>query len=311
MKEISLFAVLFLVILTTSCTKVRDDLLPVSNSKLYCQSILSPDSVIQVYVGRTTGILSKEPSIINNATVVLYINSAVSDTLTNENNGSYVSKVLPTIGDSYTIVVIKDDTLTGSTSVPASVQLIEPKFEFPTGYDAINQQYFGELTFTIDDDPDVDNFYEVIIFTKAYSDFTNTYYYFYVNDPYYVVTPDKIVQNEGDWDYFPTTIFFSDKLFNGKKQQFEFSIAGVSLSPDGIWNSNLVEDGYILLRSISREYYLYRKYYTSHAYNANIHSDGIRNLLFTGEPLDMYTNIEGGLGVVAAFSSTTSKITRK
>jgi hypothetical protein len=119
------------------------------------------------------------------------------------------------------------------------------------------------------------------------------------------------VQNEGDWDYSPTTIFFSDKLFNGKKQQLAFSIASGYKILDGIWISPLEEDGYVLLRSISKEYYLYRKYYTRHAYNANIQSVGIQNLLFTGEPLDMYTNVLGGLGVVAAFSSTTSKIVRK
>lgn len=306
-----LISIILLSILTTSCTKELDELLPESNSKLYCQSILNPDSAIRVYVGRTTGILSKEPSFINDATVVLYINSAISDTMTNENNGSYVSKVLPTIGDSYTIAIINGDTLTGSTTVPASAQLFEPKMEFPTGYDAVNQQYFGELTFTIDDDPGIENYYEVIIYTKEYSDLSKTYSYNYLNDPNYILVPDKIVQNEGDWDYFPTTVFFSDKLFNGKKQPFAFAIARGNRTPDGNWFSPLEEYGYVLLRSVSEEYYMYRKYYTRHAYNAGINSDGIENLLFTGEPLDMYTNVDGGLGVVAAYSSTTSKIKRK
>lgn len=306
---------LILVIAITSCKKIRDDLLPVSNSKLYFQSILNPDSTIKVYVGRTTGILDKEPSYINDASVLLYENDVLLDTLTPEANGTYSSAVFPWVGDSYKIKVLKDGIiLTGSTSVPDSTPLLEPKIEYPTGYDAPNQQFFGELTFTIDDDPTVENFYEVIIFTKTYSDLTNSYYYFYKNDPFYVLVPDAIVQNEGDWDYAPTSIFFSDKLFNGKKQEFAFSVAG-GVSFDGVITEgmkiDLEDDGYVMLRSISREYYLYRKYYTRHAYNANIHSDGIRNLLFTGEPLDMYTNVDGGLGVVASFSSTTSKIKRK
>lgn len=312
MKEISLLAILILVLLATSCKKIRDDLLPESKSKLYCQSIINTDSAIRVHVGRTMGILSKDPSYINDAIVMLYSNSILLDTLINENNGTYSSNILPAPGDSYKIEVIKDsEKLTGNATVPDSTPLYEPKMEFPTGYDAVNQQYFGELTFTIDDNPDVDNFYEVIIYTKRYDNLTNTYRYSYKNDPFYVLIPDKIVQNEGDWDYSPTTIFFSDKLFNGKKQQLAFSIAGGYMMPDGIWISPFGEDGYILLRSISMEYYLYRKYYTRHSYNASINSDGIQNLLFTGEPLDMYTNVEGGLGVVAAYSSTTSKIERK
>ncbi len=307
------FIVLIIILLTTSCKKIRDDLLPESNSKLYCQAILNPDSTIRVYVGRTTAILSKDPSFINDASVLLYSNSVLLDVLTNENNGTYSSNVLPAPGDSYKIEIIKDsEKLSGSTTVPGSTPLYEPKIEFPTGYDALNQQYFGELTFSIDDDPNVENFYEVIIFTKIYDSHTNTYRYSYKNDPAYVIVPDKIVQNEGDWDYYPTSIFYSDKLFNGKKQQFAFSItpAGYSIV-EGVWISGLEEDGYILLRSISEEYYMYRKYYTRHAYNANIQSDGIQNLLFTGEPLDMYTNVEGGLGVVAAYSSSISKIKRK
>jgi hypothetical protein len=304
-KNVS-FALILLIIITTSCKKIRDDLLPVGNSKTFFQSIINPDSVIRVYAGRTTGILNRETSFIDDATVLIYENDILFDTLSPETNGRYSS-----IGKQYTVKVIKDGMLTGSTIIPDSTKLSEPKIEFPTGYDAVNQQYFGELTFTIDDDPDIENFYEVIIFIKTFNNLTNSYYYFYENDLNYVLTPDKIVQNEGDWDYSPTTIFFSDKLFNGKKQQLAFSIAGGYITPDGIWISPLAEDGYILLRCISKEYYLYRKYYTRHAYNANIHSDGIQNLLFTGEPLDMYSNIDGGLGVVAAFSSTTSKIEKK
>jgi hypothetical protein len=292
---------------------MRDDLLPESNYKLYCQSILNPDSTIKVYVGRTTGILDKDPFYINDAIVVLYNNSVILDTLTNENNGTYYSNIFPAPGDSYTIEVIKDsEKLKGSATIPDPTPICEPKIEFPTGYDAVNQQYYGELTFTIDDDPEIENFYEVIIYIKTYSDLTNTYYYSYKNDANYVLTPDKIVQNEGDWDYSPTSIFFSDQLFHGKSQQLAFSITPGSYSHvDDVWITDMEKDGYVLLRSISKEYYMYRKYYTRHAYNANIQSDGIQNLLFTGEPLDMYTNINGGLGVVAAFSSTTSKIKRK
>ncbi len=310
MKIIS-FTILFLAIITTSCKKIRDDLLPEVNTKMYCQSILNPDSVIRVYVGRTTEILNNKPSFIDDATVLLYTNSIFSDTLTNAKNGTYLSNVRPSEGELYTIEVIQNGTLKGSTIIPHSIELIEPKIDFPAGYDAVNQQYYGDLTFTIDDDPNVQNFYEVVIFTKSQSSFDKKYTYQYRNDPNYILVPDKIVQNEGDWDYFPTSLFFCDKLFNGKKQLLSFSIAtGYGIEND-LWFSDLEKNGYILLRCISSEYYLYRKYYTRHAYNSQVHSDGIGNMLFTGEPLDMYSNVTGGLGVVAAFSSTISKIKRK
>jgi hypothetical protein len=302
---------LSITILSISCKKIRDDLLPVSNTKMFCQSILTPDSTIRVYVGRTSGILNREPSFINDAIVLLYRNSILLDTLTNDKNGTYISSVFPRIGDSYSIEVIKDGMLKGNTIVPDSIRLIEPKIVFPTGYDALNTQYFGQLDFEINDNPDVDNFYEVIIFNKTHDDISNMYYYQYFNDPNYIILPDKVVQNEGDWDYFPTTLFFSDQLFNGKKQHLSFCIAAGYSIRDDVWISDLEEYGYVLLRSISKEYYMYRKYYTRHAYNSKIHTEGIGNMLFTGEPLDMYTNVSGGLGIVAAFSSAISKIKRK
>ncbi len=299
---------LLLATLTSSCKKIRDDLLPTGISKIYCQSILNPDSAIRVYVGKTTGILNMEPSYVDDATVLLYENNIFIDTLSNETNGKYFSAIKPSIGKEYTIKVIKDGILTGSTVIPDSTKLFEPEIEFPTGYDAVNQQYFGNLTFTIDDNPSIENFYEVVIVYKSLYD--NIYYYHYANNPNYILAPDQIVQNEGDWDYLPTTVFFSDKLFNGKKQTLSFSITtSKTILYDGHTLSNALKDvGYVLLRSISKEYYLYRKYYTRHAYNSQIHDDGIQNMLFTGEPLDMYTNVTGGLGVVAGFSSTISKI---
>ena len=310
MKKIFLFF-LVLTITITSCKKIRDDLLPVGTTKLYCQSILNPDSSIRVYVGKTTDILNNEPAYIDDATVLLYENNIFIDTLSHESNGKYFSTIKPAIGEKYTIKVIKDCILSASTTVPDSTALIEPEIEFPTGYDAVNQEYYGNLTFTIDDNPSIENFYEVVIFYKSFYAPDNEYYYSYLNNPNYsIVVPDPIVKNEGDWDYFPATIFFSDKLFNGKKQAFSFStVTTKRYLPDGSSNSNaLKDDGYILLRSISKDYYLYRKYYTRHAYNSGIHQDAIQNMLFTGEPLDMYTNVSGGLGVVAALSSTISKI---
>jgi hypothetical protein len=302
---------LIILIISTSCKKIRDDLLPEGITRMYCQSILTPGSAISVCVGRTTGITINAPHYIDDATVLLYINGNLADSLTNDSNGTYKSDEFPVVGNLYTIEVIKEDTITGSSTVPDSTKIIEPKIEFPTGYDAVNEQYYGQLSFEIRDNPNVENFYEVLIFTRTQNDLTNTFYYQYYNDPNYIILPDKVVQNEGDWDYSPTTLFFSDQLFNGKKQQISFSIASGYGIINDVWTSNLEENGYVLLRSISKEYYLYRKFYTRHSFNSQIHSDGIRNLLFTGEPLDMYTNVEGGLGIVAAFSSTINKIKRK
>lgn len=272
-------------------------MLPEGRRQMYFQSILNPDSSIRVFVGQTTGIQDDIQSPISDAIVLVFINNVFSDSLRNVEPGLYESDLKPSINDTIRIEVLSITKMTGETIIPAPVFISNPEYKYPTFYDAMNQEYHGTLTFSIND-PEIENYYEILIYTRDENIYSGEYRYYYYIDDYNIFKPDNIIQNEGDWDFLPTTLFFSDKLFNGKVNEFSFVIAGVG------------DIGYISLRSISKEYYYYRKYYTRHAFNAQLHTDGIRNLLFAGEPLDMYTNIKGGLGVCAAYSSTTTKIVK-
>jgi hypothetical protein len=292
----SLIYILTLVsLLTSSCQKIRDDLLPQGSSHMYFQSILSPDSSMKVIVGQSVGIQDDINSSINDAIVLAFINNVFTDTLRLVGHGIYKSWVKPEINDTVRIEVVSDGKMSGETIIPGPAYITNASYACSTFYDALNQEYHGTLTFSIEDDPNTRNFYEMLIYTREKLSGGNYRYYNKVSD-YYIFKPDIIIQNEGDWDFEPSTLFFSDQLFSGETGNFAFIIAGVS------------SNGYITLRSISKEYYYYRKFYTRHAYNAQLNSDGIRNFLFTGEPLDMYTNIQGGLGVCAAYSSTVTKI---
>ena len=269
-------------------------MLPEGRRQMYFQSILNPDSCVRVFVGQTTGIQDDIQSPISDAIVLVFINNVFSDSLRNVEPGLYESDLKPSINDTIRIEVLSDSKMTGETVIPAPAFINNPEYKYPTFYDAMNQEYHGTLTFSINDNPEIENYYEMLIYSQYKQLYSEDYRYFYLVDHYYIFKPDIIIQNEGDWDFIPSTLFFSDELFNGKDNEFSFVITGVG------------EQGYISLRSISKEYYYYRKYFTRHAFNAQLHTDGIQNLLFAGEPLDMYTNITGGLGVCAAYSSTTA-----
>jgi hypothetical protein len=292
------FFLLFFAFVISSCQKIRDDLLPQSSSKMYLQSILCPDSSIKVIIGKTVGIGDDINSPVNDAVVLAFINNVFVDTLQFVERGIYESWIRPEANDTVRIEVISNGKMSGETIIPAPAYVTNTSYVCSTYYHALDQEYHGTLTFSIEDDPETENYYEMLIYTRSKSGAENYYYSYKVSD-YYIFKPDIIIQNEGDWDFKPTTLFFSDNLFSGKTGNFNFTIVGVR------------SNGYITLRSISKEYYYYRKYYTRHAYNAQLNSDGIRNLLFTGEPLDMYTNIQGGLGVCAAYSSTVTEIESK
>lgn len=288
-----------MVCITCACQKIRDDLLPQRNDQLYFQSILCPDSCIRVYVGKTTGIQDQVFLPVQGADVILSINNQFTDTISEIQPGIYESPIKPSINDTIKIEVLASGKMTGETIIPDTTYVIKPECVIHTFYDALNQQNYSTLAFSIDDNASIENYYEILIYESYYIENENYFRYEFLNTYYMIYKPDIVIINEGDWDFIPTTIFFSDKLFNGKVNNFSFLIAGIGP------NSN------VMLRSITKEYYYYRKFYTRHAFNAGMHSDGIRNLLFTGEPLDMYTNINGGLGVCASYSTTSSIIKTK
>jgi len=296
MKQL-LFTLLFGTFFISSCQKIRDDMLPEGRRQMYFQSILNPDSCVRVFVGQTTGIQDDINAPVNDAIVLVFFNNFFSDTLQNVESGIYESELKPAINDTIRIEVLANTKMTGETIIPTPAFISNPEYKYPTFYDAMSQQNYGTLTFSINDNPERENYYEILIYNSQFSDYTQEYWYTYESNYWTIYKPDIVIQNEGDWDFIPTTLFFSDELFNGKINIFSFI-------------THASNSSYILLRSISKEYYYYRKYYTRHAFNAQLHTDGIHNLLFAGEPLDMYTNIKGGLGVCAAFSSTTTKITR-
>jgi hypothetical protein len=64
-------------------------------------------------------------------------------------------------------------------------------------------------------------------------------------------------------------------------------------------------DVYVVLRSVSRAYYQYRKSWTRHFYNQGTKGPGgdLNQLLFLGDPTRMYSNVNGGYGVMVGHAA--------
>ena len=149
------------------------------------------------------------------------------------------------------------------------------------------------ISFT--DPPDATNYYELLISSKPGG--TNGWYTEYE-------TNDPVLMNEGDQDYHPTSFFFSDELFNGEQYTMRIKNGVGYMTKD---NKLTPTPLYATLRSVSRAYYKYRKYYTRHAYNQQSQNEFI-DLIFKGEPQNMFTNIENGYGIFAGYCETTRQI---
>jgi hypothetical protein len=103
----------------------------------------------------------------------------------------------------------------------------------------------------------------------------------------YIRSKDIYVVNEGDNDYYPMTILLSDELFNGKT---------IRLKCNTYYQKGYNKELYILFRNISEISYKYKKKLLRHFENQyNDFWDG------TGNPVQLFSNIENGYGVFAGY----------
>jgi hypothetical protein len=173
---------------------------------------------------------------------------------------------------------------------------------YPYGYDQNNAPIsLFELTFK--DVPLDKNYYELALY---YKDGSKSF--FYLNLPE-IKSDDIVMRDEGDMDYNPHAILLADKLFNGTDVVVKFKALDFSIGTFGN-PPVLINNYYVVLRSISESYYKYKKYLLRHNYNQNNSGslDDPLHLLFSGEPSNMYTNINGGYGIFVGYSGIMKQV---
>jgi|GEM_PF-1719683 len=186
------------------------------------------------------------------------------------------------------------ETLFSTDTLPNLVAIEKATLKEGVGIDPYGD-YISEAAVTFQDPEGERNYYELLIFAGE-----EPYIFWRYNgeEQYY----DPVLLNEGDKDYYPASYFFSDELFNGNEYTIRIRRSGQSN------NSNGTGKIYSSLRSVSKSYYLYRKYYTRHAHNQQTGIGSLDDFLYMGEPQNMYTNIENGYGIFAGFQESSSKL---
>jgi len=125
------------------------------------------------------------------------------------------------------------------------------------------------------------------------------------------VIADPVLRAESDLDYSPFTYLFSDKLFNG--QQYLMKNKFMSAVTGGYFTTSFAPEPkvhYAILRTVSRNYFNYRKLWLRHYRNQQIGNkveEPISTTLLSS-PIPMYSNIKGGYGIFAAYNQTNYKL---
>lgn len=284
-----------IIILLTSCIKEVDYSAPPFTPQLVLSSIINPDSLIKAHVGKTIAITDTGSAIVANASIFLFENGVLVDTLVYQSQGWYVGHIYPQAGFSYRLETYHPvfSSVSSECSVPSPPQ-IDSLF-FTVG-ELLDQEGLPLTRFTLrlsDHDPNI-NFYELILYSG------NPHEPDIQPIPSTRITQldDPTLLADANWDYAPSTLFFSDALFNGMSGEVSFNM---------MWGGYPTADSppyFIELRNISVSYYQYLKSWSVHRFNQNS-TQNTRDpltLLFQGDPVELYTNVNGGYGVFGAYN---------
>jgi hypothetical protein len=287
--------IICLMFIFSSCEKELDLDIPALPQKVVVNSLFCPDSMMKIHISLTTGIKEETINFVENATLYLFEDGILIKTITNQENGFYNSFYKPKAGKKYRIEVeVPNFEKVWAESfiphLPDSLSGIYYRDEIQTDLEFLTTSV--QISFL--DDEKTKNYYEPCFNPFRYQESRQL---------------DQSILTESDLDFEPLTFYFSDKIFNGTyKKLILYSVGKGVFSSNGV----IFFDEYYLqnFKIVSEEYFNFRKSWTKHIFNQNsdLHYNDPLTLLFLGDPIEMYTNVNGGFGVFAAYNQTDLKI---
>lgn len=295
------------IFLSLACDRVVIIELPAHKSQIVANALLSDSEPLRLYVSQSVGIFdtaSVEDRLLKEANVVLYEDNVpypavFIDTVLIDSAGNptyppthYYSPLSPRQGHSYRLQIQQAgfEPIEAATTIPLSVpienlQFVDNAFQDPEGLPQFR------LSITFPDPPGLGNYYHLTAIVEQFDSTSGIPRYFeslvFENDA-----------NIGERAY-DGGILLSDDVFDGQFAQGDYygklppSIARVQVNGRYLWTSLFVE-----LRHVSSEYYAYQV-----AFRANQESQGGQSGFFSRSPVSAFSNVEGGYGIFAGFTT--------
>ena len=215
----------------------------------------------------------------------------------------YHSDVPAIQGLSYSIeVIVKDQIYTASTTIPSTIGPIEAQYDHGNYVDEYGED-LTHMTIEFEDIPGEDNFFQMFLLDPN-SDPPSIYNFWsfnYISDP--------ILVEESLLEYEPTSFIFSDK--KSSNGLFDIELFGFF----GLDNGKPPETD-VVVRSVSEELFEFLKSWIIHSYNQNNpnHVNVLDDLdpykiFFQEQPVPLYSNISGGVGIFAGYSESRKSFT--
>jgi hypothetical protein len=306
-----------LLFLFYSCIEtIEIDTVPVNNI-LVVNSLITPDTLFGCYVSKVYAINDTNEHYVDNATVKIFDNTTNAEVcqLNSIGKGKYrAANAAPIAGQEYRIDVSVSGfpSVTGVTKIPLRQDAKNTSVIEYGGYDAILNSDYSELRFSIDDQYEESNYYEVLFSVSQIIncdwlmnggvqikkiDFDN--YIYLITDAgsissYTIIDP--VIRAEGLMKYNPGTLVFSDNLFN--QEEHNFVVHSDPLSGNAFS---------FIIYTLNDDLYKFRTSFIQHLYERGVQGisryDDFAGLDFSSKAIEVYSNLTGGYGIFAGYNS--------
>lgn len=273
-----------------------------AEQKLAVVCNFSPDEPFFIELTKSQKLFGENNNnVIDDAHVEICVGNQLVETIlptstSTSSKGRFLSKIItPETREVYTlkIEVPGVESITASSSIPEPVEISHAAVGAINGFEPNEGEFFQEfdvrLSLQFSDPEGEENYYQVNFYQEieARSNSGGSNAIKEIIPSYgYSLIDERLTNN---FNLVDGGLLFKDFTFNGTAQDFVFQ----PLFRYNFVNYKKPEKIIIQLRSVSEEYY---QYYTS-VYRQQ--SQG--NVPFT-DPVDIYSNINGGHGIFAGFS---------
>jgi hypothetical protein len=252
-------------------------------------SLLQAGSPIAAHVSLTQMMDSKPLKGINNATVELFVDEEFVELLHHEEDGWFFSSLIAEPGKSYSfrLQISGFEPVTASTYIPQSCRLLNVHHIAIAGKEEQGETY-PAVHFTFENNPKEELFFEALIRLYRSDSYEGTGQLKNIIDP--------VLLNEG----IPLLLFSNGKIKDDQYTMIANYTTGSHTGSNGKWITNLYPL-VVEFRSVSRDYYLFTR--QQYLYDTG------RNPIFgigANIAFPLYSNVKGGFGIVAGYSSVVS-----
>ncbi len=275
-----------------ACTTVVDFDIPLEKPWVVVNSLFSPDSVWLVQLTYSKNILDTSPGSnftpVGNAVVtILDPNNQVIETITPSsdkfNHVLYKGKTKPMPGQSYRVqVAIKNEpVLQAANKVPTHVPITSIEID---SSGVVDDEPI-EMNISFKDPVSEKNYYTIKIIEDAFY-IANQDTVWYTREIYFEVVTQSLTSNENGLEKL-----INDTHFDGKEYTLHLKVHNRNLyGPKVVPGSTR-----LILFSITEEYYRY--------FNTKILQESTSYDPFA-QPVQVFTNVENGLGIFAGYSAS-------